>query len=92
MHDGHGHIGVHSTADQLCSQYWCPSYYDDVREYLFYCHACHVYSKSKPPNKPVHPIEVQKLFELWGIDFVWKVTKSENGNIYILVCTEYFTK
>ena len=92
MHDGHGHFGVHSTAKRLRSQYWWPSYYDDVREYLSCCHACQVYSKSKPPKKPVHPIEVQNLFELWGIDFVGKVTKSANDNIYILVCTEYFTK
>ena len=36
-------------------------------------------------------IEVDQLFEIFGVDFVGPFNPSKRGNLYIIVAVEYYT-
>lgn len=91
-HDNAGHFGRDATWQRLSANYWWPNIYQHTQEYVASCHNCQQHQVSTPINKPLNPIVVSGLFELWGIDFVGPIKESDAGNKYILVASEYFTK
>jgi len=40
----------------------------------------------------MEPIPVQEAFEIMGMDIVGPLPRSNRGNVYLLVFTEYLTK
>jgi len=62
-----------------------------------FCSSCIVCQKTNAANKPapakLHPIRVSsRLFHRWGVDLVGPLNKSNQGNSYICVFTEYLTR
>ena len=92
MHDGHGHFGRDATFCRLRGSYWWPRAYTDVKEYVEKCHICQIFDRMKPPSGPIFPLKIDQLFEQFGLDFVGPLPETNNGNKYILVCTEYYTR
>jgi hypothetical protein len=42
---------------------------------------------------PLQPLQVRQMFQTWGVDIIGPINPAtENGNQYILVFIEYFTK
>lgn len=91
-HDVAGHFRRDSTFVSLTTNYWWPHVYQDVTDYVKTCHACQVFDRKNPITRPLNPILVSGLFEMWGLDFIGPITPESGGNAYILVATEYFTK
>ncbi|KAG2210121.1 hypothetical protein INT46_010326 [Mucor plumbeus] len=58
FHDGHDHFGFHSTWSILYRNYWWPSIFDEMKDFLHYsCHVCQLFS----PAPHIRPLPESKL-------------------------------
>lgn len=89
-----GHLGQHRTLDKVAKRFWWPHLRTDVRQYVASCATC------QPRKTPPHPAktELQQIpppgspFEVVGIDHLGPFPKSDDGNRYVIVATDYLTK
>ena len=95
VHDSRSgsHLGKDRTLHLVkCRAYWY-KYQQDVIDWVKKCHKCN--SKKPTANQKcavLQPFPVGAPMERIGIDISGKWPKTENGNIYILVIGDYFTK
>ncbi|KAJ9050276.1 hypothetical protein DSO57_1039807 [Entomophthora muscae] len=90
-HNSAGHFGQDATLARLKETYWWPGMYTDTYNHTRSCMNCQQFSKKIVHTKPVEPIVVDKIYELWGIDFIGPLPPSKSGKTYILVATEYLS-
>ena len=90
-HDKAGHQGTDRTFSQLSQIAYWVGMSKDVTRYCSYCTRCQ-YTKS-PPNQPapLQPVLASRPWELVAVDIL-KVPISPQGNQYILVAQDYFSK
>ena len=62
-----------------------------MKEYVKTCYACQQRGSQKE-NNIKRTIKVNNIFERWGIDVVGPLILTEQGNRYIIVAMEYFTR
>ena len=90
-HPTGGHFAKDATYNKINTRFWWKGIYKDIEEYIKRCDSC-----QRRGNKGglgyLNPIKVGKPFERIGIDFVGPLEKTEKGNRYILVVTDYLTK
>nr|GEW77826.1 reverse transcriptase domain-containing protein [Tanacetum cinerariifolium] len=71
--------------------YW-PSIYRDAHDMIKTCDTCQRQGKiSQRDEMPQNIIQVCKIFNVWGIDFMGPFPSSK-GNKYILVAVDYLSK
>jgi len=90
-HEESGHQGIDRTLSRLSEvAYWVGMGKDVVR-HCTHCFKCQV-SKA-PPSKPapLQPVISSKPWELVAVDIL-KVPRSAEGNQYLLVVQDYFSK
>ncbi|GJZ27291.1 reverse transcriptase domain-containing protein [Tanacetum coccineum] len=92
-----GPIGGHHSANLTARKvfdagfYW-PTIYKDAHELVKNCDSCQRQGKiSQQDEMPQNSIQVCKIFDVWGIDFVGPFPSSR-GNKYILVAVDYLSK
>ena len=86
-----GHLGATAIEGKVRENYWWPNYIANIREYVKTCEKCQL--KGKPRrNQSLNPIEVTAPFEHIGIDAVGPLPMTKNGNRYLLVAMDYFSK
>jgi hypothetical protein len=95
MHDSlesDGHFGVAKTLEKMRERYYWPGMTHDIQEYIRTCDSCqrNKYERRKPAGL-MEPIITDRPFQMVGIDIVGPFVASE-GNRYIIVATDYFTK
>ena len=90
-HDKAAHQGADRTLSQLSqTAYWVGMAKDTIR-YCSLCSTCQI-NKSLPAQPaPLQPIIASRPWELVAVD-VLKVPQSSQGNQYILVAQDYFSK
>ena len=86
-----GHFSLEETYRRIKLRFYWPQMYDDVRRYVQSCDECQKRGKNKR-TEPLHPIKVGQPFDRVGMDIVGPLPKTKNGNLYIVVATEYLTK
>jgi hypothetical protein len=91
IHDGHGHFGVQSTWSRLYLNYWWPSSYSDVKKHLGACIPCAIFSPVAKQRSLGH-VPISGLFHRFSIDYIGPFPTSSNGNKYILLAVEAFTR
>nr|GEX19264.1 reverse transcriptase domain-containing protein [Tanacetum cinerariifolium] len=87
------HYGANFTAKKVFDSgfYW-PTIYRDVHDLVTRCDTCQPQGKiSQRDEMPQNAIQVCKIFDVWGIDFIGPFSSSR-GNKYILVAVEYLSK
>nr|GFB32899.1 reverse transcriptase domain-containing protein [Tanacetum cinerariifolium] len=85
-----GHYGANYTAKKVFDSgfYW-PTIYKDAFELVKHCDSCQSQGKiSQKDEMPQNSIQVCKIFDVWGIDFMGPFPSSK-GNKYILVAVDY---
>nr|GEU54946.1 reverse transcriptase domain-containing protein [Tanacetum cinerariifolium] len=88
-----GHHGPNYTAKKVFDYgfYW-PTIYRDAQDLI---KTCGVYQRqgkiSQQDEMPINFIQVCKIFDVWGIDFMGSFSSSK-GNKYILVAVDYLSK
>nr|GEV72419.1 reverse transcriptase domain-containing protein [Tanacetum cinerariifolium] len=88
-----GHHGVNFTAKKVFDTgFFWPTIYRDARNLVKSCDICQWQGKiSQRGEMPQNVIQVCKIFDVWGIDFMRPFTSSR-GNRYILVAVDYLSK
>ena len=90
-HEISGHFGREATYNRVKDRYYWKNMKKDVEEYVKSCDKCQ--RRGKPVGKhELHSIRTNEPFERIGIDIVGPLPESKNGNRYIVVAVDYFTK
>nr|GEZ19912.1 reverse transcriptase domain-containing protein [Tanacetum cinerariifolium] len=88
-----GHHGANFTAKKVFDVgFFWPTIYRDAHDLVTRCDACQRQGKiSQRDEMPQNAIQVCKIFDVWGIDFMGPFPSSR-GNKYILVAVDYLSK
>jgi hypothetical protein len=100
MHEIHeGSFGTHSSGYAMAKKalragyYWI-TMYADCYHHAKKCHKCQIYAdKIHVPPSMLNIISSPWPFSMWDIDMIGRIEpKASNGNRFILVAIDYFTK
>ena len=88
-----GHMGESKTINKVRHRFYWPGYKQDVTRWCVHCDTC-AQSKVGPRRKKAKlgQVPVGAPLERVAVDILGPLPKSENGNEYIMVLTDYFTK
>ena len=95
IHDGSGggHFGVNRTVERLRQRFYWVNSKEDVKEW---CKKCVVCAGSNGPQRrrraPMRQYNVGSPFERIAIDVAGPFPETDEGNKYIVVVMDYFTK
>ena len=95
MHEGTlgGHLGEEKTLERVKGRYYWPGYHTDVSTWCRTCLACSQRKTPAPKNRaPLQSIKIGSPLPLVAVDILGPLPESENGNSYILVVSDYFTR
>ena len=88
-----GHLGVTKTLHNVRQRFYWPGHKQDV---IRWCQRCNVCATRKPrtgPKKaPLHQSPVGDRMERVAMDILGPLPTTENGNQYVCVLSDYFTK
>ena len=90
---GGGHLGVEKSVAKLKERFYWPGNYTDIRNWCANCSNC-IARKTAPPyhHAPLQPVQVGYPLEMVAVDIMGPFPKNVDGNCYILVAEDYFTK
>lgn len=86
-----GHFGLKKTIGKAIERYYWPNMGKEIKEYIESCDSCQRFGKPRKIQL-TESIPVIRPFYQIGIDFVGPLERTENGNRYIIVAMDYFTK
>lgn len=88
------HPGLSRTMSKVRKAFYWPGYFQDVKNYVASCNSCVARRGFKPKQKaPLQHIPVaERPFQKVAIDAVGPLVMSRNGNKWILVLSDYFTR
>ena len=87
-----GHYSDNRTYRSLCRRWWWEKMYSGAQQFSANCPECAIVNSSgchQPP--PLHPIPVQRPFQIVGVD-VMELPITTKGNKYVVVFQDYLTK
>ena len=88
-----GHLGFLKCFEKLRNDYWWPGMFGDVKKWVLTCDSCQMAADLKMVNAgPTKPIIVTKRNELMSVDLIVPLTETDEGNKYILVTVDHFTR
>jgi transposase InsO family protein len=88
-----GHLGTKKTLDQVQRQFYWPSWRADTARYCRMCPECNSYHLGKLLRSgPLQPIIAGAPFRRMCIDLTGPHCRSDKGHVWILTCTDLFTK
>jgi transposase InsO family protein len=92
-HPTAAHLGRRKTLFRLASRFTWSHMRRDVIAYVRACPLCQQYKPSTLPSGGLmKPILVHEPWNTVGIDLTGPLPKTRQGNLYILVVIDYFTK
>ena len=87
-----GHFSGPRLYAALRRKWWWPGMYHDAVEFCKNCGECTTVSGCGRRNKPpLHPIPVQRPFQIIGLD-VMELPRTEQGNRYVIVLQDFLSK
>ena len=88
-----GHLEIKKTLEKVRQSYYWPKLQIDVRQYVVGCQFC---AKRKGENRsrkaPMKVVESGYPMERIATDILGELPKTDRGNKYILVVSDYYTK
>ena len=90
-HEHAGHQGAERTLDRLMQNAYWVGMARDVAQYCSHCIKCQTTKACPGVPAPLQPVIASRPWELVAVD-VLKVPMSLQGNEYILVAQDYFSK
>jgi hypothetical protein len=88
-----GHRDFEKTYDSIRNKYFWISMHKDVKSYCASCHLCQTKKYlSKPSVAPLKPIVVNTVWSMIELDIAGPLKESTNGNKFIVIAVDYFTK
>ena len=87
-----GHFSGEKLYKLLRRHWWWPRMYTDVVEHCRSCPECAIVNSSGQVNMPpLHPIPVQRVFQIVGVD-VMDLPITEAGNKHVVVFQDFLSK
>ena len=87
-----GHYSGNRLYNVLSSQWYWDGMYTDCLKFCRSCPQCAIVSGGERNGKqPLHPIPVQRSFQILGLD-IMDLPTTEQGNKHVVVFQDYFTK
>ncbi|KAL5479435.1 hypothetical protein EMCRGX_G022956 [Ephydatia muelleri] len=88
-----GHLGKHKTAKRILHRFYWPTLYRDVEDFCRGCQVCQKLSKQKVVKAPLILLPVvTEPFRRVAMDIVGPMPRTNSGNRYILVMSDYATR
>ena len=85
------HCDFNTTYGKINQRYFWSTMYRDVKNFVQSCDTCQRQGKPRKQTK-IHPITPSSLFDRWGVDIVGPLPVTQNGNRYIIVAVDYFSR
>ncbi len=85
------HLGTDAVFEKIKERYYWPQMFEDVRNYINSCDICQRRGGSER-REMLRPIKVEGPFYRIGIDIKGPLPRTKDGNRYIIVAMDYFTK
>ncbi|GBC00600.1 hypothetical protein RclHR1_03900017 [Rhizophagus clarus] len=82
---------IDAVFEKVKERYYWPQMFEDIRNYINTCDTCQRRG-SQQRVEPLIPIKVKSPFYRIGIDIKGPLPRTEQGNRYIIVAMDYFTK
>ena len=83
-----GHLGINKTISRIQQRfYWC-NYSEDIRKW---CTSCDLCASRKGHNAKLEPQWDSTMLRI-ALDILGPLPLTENGNRYLLIIADYFTK
>ena len=89
---GGGHQGFQRTWDAIREKYYWPRMYQDIREYQQSCNRCQKAKNVRQRVPPLHPLPIAGMFARWHMDFIGPLRTAADGNKYILLVVDSFSR
>ena len=88
-----GHLGEDKTLSKIEQRFYWPGMHKDVERWCRTCEACATRKTAPKKNRsPLQTIQAGYPMQVVGVDIMGPLPESENGNLYVLVASDYFTK
>ena len=88
-----GHLGLDKMMSKLKEQFYWPGHWNDVREWCRTCSVCASRKTPVPKNRaPLQSVSVGAPLQMVAMDILGPLPESTQGNSYVLVVADYFTK
>ena len=88
-----GHFGISKTLTKVKQRFYCIGYRNDVKTWCKQCDLCNSRKGLKRREKaPLQIYQVGSPMERIAVDVLGPLPKTRNGNKYLLICMDYFTK
>ena len=88
-----GHLGQDKTLYRLKEIFYWPGHFNDVRDWCLTCQACATRKTPVPARRaPLGTITAGYPTQIKAVDLLGPLPESPNGNSYILVVGDYFTR
>ena len=88
-----GHLGQDKTLSHLKERFYWPGHWNDVHNW---CRTCATCASQKTPSPKMQaqlqPVKTGCPMQLVATDILGPLPLTENGNCYLLVATDYFTR
>ena len=87
-----GHFSGNRLYSTLARRWWWEGMYSDALAHRRSCPQCAIVSGTgRVDRPPLHPIPVQRAFQIVGVD-VMDLPRTENGNKHVIVFQDFLTK
>lgn len=92
-HDNTGHFGEKRTLSLLQTTYWWYGIGEDVARLVSQCELCDRMKASfNSPSSQLNPLPIQGMFYRWGCDLAGPLPETPDGNRYVMISIEHFSK
>ena len=88
-----GHFGISKTLAKVKQRFYWIGYRNDVKTWCKQCDLCN--SRKGPKRREKAPLQIYQVgspMERIAVDVLGPLPKTRNGNKYLLICMDYFTK
>ncbi len=85
------HFGLETTLTKLNERYYWLKMRDDIKNYIQTYNQYQRHEKTTDKNE-LHLIKIKESFYQWEINIVGPLTETSQGNKYIVIAIDYFTK
>jgi hypothetical protein len=92
-HSRTGHFGVRRTTALLATSYWWYGMGPDVQQVLGMCELCRqIEAQPQKVALPLQSLPIKGMFYRWGVDLAGPLRPSKDGNRYLMIAIEHFSK
>ena len=87
-----GHLGVTKTLEKIRVRYYWPGCKSDIRRWCSQCNTCAQVKAGPNYQARMQSMRAVAPLDIVALDVLGELPETDNGNKYILVVSDYFTK